>query len=90
MPLAGRLRAEQWIVWFRDLGALLAARFTASVRTPVEGKIETYTAAWTRVIQGYSQDRRQGKRKRSGHAGLDIDCGASVQPGGTVGEVAVN
>jgi hypothetical protein len=39
LPLAGRHGAEHWIVWFLGLGALLAARFTASARTPVEGKI---------------------------------------------------
>jgi hypothetical protein len=38
-----------------------------------------------RVIQGHSQDRRHGKCQRSGHAGLDMDCGASVQPGGLRG-----
>ena len=59
-------------------GALLAAGFVASVRTLVEEKIGADTAAWTRVMQGHSQDRRQGKRQRSSYAGLDMDCGASV------------
>jgi hypothetical protein len=61
LTLAERLRAERWILWFLGLGALLAARFTASVRTPVEGKIGADTAAWTRVTQGHSQDWRHGK-----------------------------
>jgi hypothetical protein len=43
LPLAGRLRAEHSIVWFRGSGALLAAGFAASVRTPVEGKIRADT-----------------------------------------------
>ena len=47
LPLAGRHGAEHWIVWFGGSGALLAAGFAASVRTPVEGKIGTDTAAWT-------------------------------------------
>jgi len=78
LPLAGRYGAEHWIRWFFGLGALLAAGFAASVRTPVEGKIRADTAAWTRAIQGHSQDRRQGKRQRCGHAGLDMACRASV------------
>jgi hypothetical protein len=82
LPLAGRLWAEHLIVWFRSLEALLAAGFAASVRTPAEGKIGADTAARTLVIQGQSQDRRHGKRPRSGHAGLNMACRASVQPEG--------
>jgi len=52
----------------------LSARFAASVWTPVGGKIGTNTAAWTRAIQGHSQDRRHGKRQRSGPAGYDMGC----------------
>jgi hypothetical protein len=81
LPLAGRNRAEHWILWFRGSGVLLAAGFAASVWTPVEGKIGTYTAAWTRGTQGHPQDRRYRVRQQSGHAGFDIDCGASEQPG---------
>ena len=54
LPLAGRHGAEHWIVWFGGSGAFLAAGFAASVWTPIEGKIETNTAAWTRGIQGHS------------------------------------
>jgi len=61
LPLAGRLRAEHSILWFIGLGALLAARFAASVRTPVEEKIGAETVAWIQVIQGHSQDRRRRK-----------------------------
>ena len=82
LPSAGRHGAEHWICWFFGLEALLAAEFAASVRTPVEGKIGADTAAWTLVFQGQSQDRRHGNRQRSGHADLDMDWGASVQPGG--------
>jgi hypothetical protein len=57
-------------------GALLVAGFAVSVRTLVEGKIGANTAAWTRVIQGHSQDRRHGKRQRCVPAGLDMACGA--------------
>ena len=76
LPLAGRHGAEHSIVWFLGLGALLAAGFAASVRTSVEGKSGAGTAAWTRVIQGHSQDRRYGKCQRIGYAGLDMVCGA--------------
>jgi len=82
LPLAGRLGAEHLILWFRGSGALLVAGFAASVRTPVEGKSGAGTAVWAEVIQGHSQERRHGKRQRSGHAGLDMACSASVQPGG--------
>ena len=51
LPLAGRLRAERWILWFLGLGALLAARFAASIRTPAEGKIGADTAAWTSAFK---------------------------------------
>jgi hypothetical protein len=78
LPLAGRLRAEQWIVWFRGSGAILAAGFAASAWTPVEGKLGADTAALTRVIQGHSQDRRHRKCQQGGHAHLDMDWGASV------------
>ena len=57
-------------------GALLVAGFAVSVRTLIEGKIRADTAAWTRVIQGHSQDRRHGKRQRCVPAGLDMACGA--------------
>jgi len=50
LPSAGRLRAEQWIVCFRGLGAILAAGFASSVRTQVEGMIGTKSAVWTRVM----------------------------------------
>ena len=79
LPLAGRHGAEHWILWFLGLGALLAAEVAVSAWTPVEEKIVVDTAAWKHVIQGYSQDRRHGKRQRSGHAGLDMACRASVQ-----------
>jgi len=82
LPLAGRLRAEHSILWFIGSGALLAAGIAVSVPTPDEGKIGADTAAWTRVIPGHSQDRGHGKRQQSGHAGLDMACRASVQPGG--------
>jgi hypothetical protein len=84
LPLAGRLgRALNSLVpW---LGALLAAGFAASLRTLAEGKVEADTAAWIQVSQGHSQDRRHGKCQRSGHARLDMDSGASVQPGGLWG-----
>jgi hypothetical protein len=78
LPLAGRHGDEHSIHWFLASGALLAAGFAASVRTPVEEKITADTAAWTRVIQGQSQDRQHGKRQRSGLAHLDMVCGASV------------
>ena len=78
LPLAGRHGAEYWIVWFPNSEALLAAGFAASVRTRVEEKIGADAAAWTQVIQGHSQDQRFEKRQRSGHAGLDMACGASV------------
>jgi hypothetical protein len=46
------------------LGVLLAAAFAASVRTPVEEKIEAGTAAWTHVIRmrptNYTVDRSGG------------------------------
>ena len=62
LPLAGRLRAERWILWFLALGeALLAAGFAVSTWTQVEGKIGADTAAGTPVIQGDSQERRHGK-----------------------------
>ena len=61
LPLAGRHGAEHWILWFPGSEALLAAGLVASVRTQVEGKIGTNTAAWTLVIQGLPQDRRRGK-----------------------------
>jgi hypothetical protein len=51
LPLAGRHGAEHSILWFRGLGSLLAAGFAASVRTPVEGKIGTHTAAWTSTLK---------------------------------------
>ena len=69
-------------LWFLGSGALLAAGIAVSVPTPDEGKIGADTAAWTRVIPGHSQDRGHGKRQQSGHAGLDMACRASVQPGG--------
>ena len=78
LPLAGRLRAERWILWFLGLGALLAAWFAVSTWTQVEGKIEADTAAWKQLIQGHSHDRRHAKRQRSGHAGPDMACRASV------------
>ena len=34
-------------LWFLGSGVLLAAGFTASIRTPVEGKIRADTAAWS-------------------------------------------
>jgi len=45
LPFAGRLRAEQSILWFLGSGTLLTAGFSASVRMPVEGKIRADTAA---------------------------------------------
>jgi hypothetical protein len=45
-------------LWFLGSGALLAAGFAASVRTPVEGKIGADTVAWMQVTQGHSQDQR--------------------------------
>jgi hypothetical protein len=60
--------------WSLGSGALLAAGFAASVWTPVEERIGAYTAAWTQVIQGHSQDRRHGKRQRDGSASLDMAC----------------
>jgi hypothetical protein len=74
MPLAGSHGAEHSILWFLDFGALLVAGLAASVRTPVEGTSGADTAAWTRVIQGHSQERRHGKRQRSDHAGLNVVC----------------
>jgi hypothetical protein len=63
LPLAGRHGAEHLILWFLGSGALLAAEFAASVRTPIEGKIGADTAAWTQVIKSHPQDRRHGKRR---------------------------
>ena len=74
LPSAGRHGAECSIPWFLGLEALLAAGFAASIRTPVEGKSGADTAVWAEVIQGHSQERRHGKRQRSGHAGLDMVC----------------
>ena len=74
LPLAERHGVEHSIHWFRGLVALLVAGFAASVRTPVEEKIGADTAAWTRVIQGHSQDRLHGKRQRDGSASLDMAC----------------
>ena len=82
LPLSGRHGAEHWIVWLRGSGALWVAGFAVSVRTLVEGKIRADTAAWIQVIQDPPQDRRHGKRRRSGHARLNTACRASVQPGG--------
>jgi len=53
-------------------GRFWGAGFAASAWTPAEGKIGVDTAAWIRVIQGHSQDRRHGNRQRSGPAGLDM------------------
>src|ERR1035441_618641 len=63
LPLAGGHGAEHSIPWFLSSGVLLTAGIAASVRTPVEGKIGTYTAAWSQGIQGRLQDRRHGDRK---------------------------
>jgi hypothetical protein len=81
LPSAERHGAEHSILWFMGSGAVLAAGFAASVRTPIEEKIETDTVAWTQVIQGHSHDRWHGKRQRRGHAGLNTACQAFVQPG---------
>jgi hypothetical protein len=62
-------------------GAVLAEKIAASVRTPVEENIGTYTAAWTQVIQGHSQDRWHGARQRIGHAGLNMASGHPCKPG---------
>ena len=78
LPLEGRHLAEHWILWFLASGALWVTGFAASGWTPVEGKIGADAAARTQVIQGHSQDRRHGKRQRSGHAGLDMACRSSV------------
>ena len=44
----------------------------ASIGTPVEGKIGTYTAEWTLENQGHPHDRQKPERcQRSGRAGLD-------------------
>jgi hypothetical protein len=64
-------RAFDWL--FGGSGTLLVAGFAASDRMSVEEKIVADTAAWTRVIQGQSQERRHGERQRSGHAHLDLD-----------------
>ena len=74
LPLAGRLGVEHLILWFRGSGALLVVGFAASVRTPVEGKIGTYTAAWTSTLKAIRKIGNAGKRQRSGHAGLDMVC----------------
>jgi hypothetical protein len=51
-----------------EFGGAWAAGFVASVRTPAEGRIGTDTAAWTRIVEGDSQDRRRG------HTGFDMAC----------------
>ena len=57
LPLVGRHGAKHSILWFLDLGLLLAAGFAASVRTPVERKIGTYTEAWKqRLLHGAAAD----------------------------------
>ena len=53
LPLAGRHGAEHAALWFLGLGGALDGGGTASDRARVEGKIGTYTAAWTQVIQGH-------------------------------------
>ena len=78
LPSAGRHGAEHSMLWFLGLGALWMAGFAVSVRMPVEGKIGADTAASKQVTLGHSQDRRHGKRQKSGHACLDMACGASV------------
>ena len=74
LPLAGRHGAEHLIIWFCGSGALLAAGFAASVRTPVEGKIGKYTAAWTSTLKAIRKIGNTGNRQRSDHAGLDMGC----------------
>jgi len=63
----------------------LAAGFAASVRTLAEGKIGADTAAWTRVIQGHSQDRRHGKHQlRLRWAQYDLQGSRNLGASGTV------
>ena len=58
--------------WFIVWGALVVRVFAASIGTPVEGKIGTYTAEWTLENQGHPHDRQKPERcQRSGRAGLD-------------------
>jgi len=71
LPLAGRHGAEHSMFWFLSFGALFAAGFAVSVRTPVEGKIGANTAAWThRSFKAIRKIGGTGKRQRIGSAGL--------------------
>ena len=73
--------------------------FAASIGTPVEGKIGTYTVEWTLENQGHPHDRQKPERcQRSGRAGLDralwqqradLGCRAATQlHEGAVGPMA--
>jgi hypothetical protein len=54
------------------MGAFVVPVFAASIGTPVEGKIGTFTAEWTPENQGHPYDRQKPERcQRSGRAGLD-------------------
>jgi hypothetical protein len=82
------------------LGAFVVLVFAASIGTPVEGKIGTYTAEWTLENQGHPHDRQKPERcQRSGRAGLDralvaaeggsLGCRAATQLNeGAVGPMA--
>ena len=81
------------------LGAFVVWVLAASIGTPVEGKIGTYTAEWTLENQGHPHDRQKPERcQRSGRAGLDralvaaegdLGCRAATQlHEGAVGPMA--
>ena len=71
LPLAGRHGAEHSMFWFLSFGALFAAGFAVSVRTPVEGKIGADRAAWLhRSFKAIRKISGTGRRQRGGHAGL--------------------
>jgi len=82
LPLSGRHGAEQSICWFLRFGGAFGGKVRCLVRTPVEGKIGKCAAAWPPVIQGHSKIGGAGSASRAVTLGLDMDCGASVQPWG--------
>jgi len=63
LPLTGRHGAEHWILWFLGSGALMAAGFSDSVWTPVEGKIGADTAAGHKSFKAIRRNGGTGRAK---------------------------
>jgi hypothetical protein len=86
LPLAGRHGAGQSIRWFLGLGHFWRRGSLSQLGRRLKGRSERTRRRGHESFKAIRKFCGTGKRQWSGHAGLHMDCGASVQPGGALDE----